>query len=358
MAKILRLNEASEKSKIINDLQKAVQSAHLNFLIGSGCSSPEIPTLGNVEKRIQGLIDEGKSNDAEVEIFNYLGTFLDSYNKLSGSSCSSIQKILDDYQLFLKIIFQCLSKRENNILPKQATIFSTNYDLFVEKAFEGLEMQVRLSDGFSRVPLLTSRFSFSPTEFFNSVLNNGNLYNYQVQIPSINLIKVHGSLSWQLQDNDIVFSTEWLKEAIEDRKNALPDTQIDSKKNLNQKFAVVLPKKEKFKDAILNQTYYDLLRIYANQLDKENVLLIVIGFSFSDEHILEITKRALRNPTLKIIIFCYKVAERDLFKNKFSPFNNVDIVCSDNSDVSFSDASLTLEKVFQTEDIGKEGSQN
>jgi hypothetical protein len=257
--------------------------------------------------------------------------------------------------LFLKVITQCLSKRENNILPKQVTIFSTNYDLFVEKAFESLGMQVRLSDGFSRVPLLTNRFLFSLSEFFNSVSNNGNLYNYQVQIPSINLIKLHGSLSWQSQRENIIFSTDWLTKAIEEYKIALSSANISDKINLNQKFTVVLPKKDKFKDAILNQTYYDLLRIYANQLDRENSLLIVIGFSFSDEHILEITKRALRNPTLKVVIFCHKAAESCVFKDRFSPFNNVDVVFSETADVLFSDACLTVEKVLQAEDAVSKG---
>lgn len=355
MARILRLNDDTEKSKLIVILQKAVQSAHLNFLIGSGCSTPVVPTLGNIEKKIQELIDADKTDDAEAEIFSYLGTFLMSYEKLSISSDALTKKVIDDYVLFLKVITQCLSKRENNILPKQVTIFSTNYDLFVEKAFESLGMQVRLSDGFSRVPLLTNRFLFSLSEFFNSVSNNGNLYNYQVQIPSINLIKLHGSLSWQSQRENIIFSTDWLTKAIEEYKIALSSANISDKINLNQKFTVVLPKKDKFKDAILNQTYYDLLRIYANQLDRENSLLIVIGFSFSDEHILEITKRALRNPTLKVVIFCHKAAESCVFKDRFSPFNNVDVVFSETADVLFSDACLTVEKVLQAEDAVSKG---
>ena len=36
-----------------------------------------------------------------------------------------------------------------------------------------------------------------------------------------------------------------------------------------------------FEQTILDQTYYDLLRIYTNELDKENTLLIAEGFSFA-----------------------------------------------------------------------------
>ena len=44
-----------------------------------------------------------------------------------------------------------------------------------------------------------------------------------------------------------------------------------------------------------------MLRIYANSLELENSLLIVFGFSFSDEHVREVTVRALRNATLKVV---------------------------------------------------------
>lgn len=46
--------------------------------------------------------------------------------------------------------------------------------------------------------------------------------------------------------------------------------------------------------------------MYSNELEKENSLLFVMGFSFADEHIKELTLRvANSNPTLIIIIFCH-----------------------------------------------------
>jgi len=69
---------------------------------------------------------------------------------------------------------------------------------------------------------------------------------------------------------------------------------------------IVNPTEKKFKDTTLNQTYYDLLRIYANELEKENSVLFVLGFSFSDKHIRDLTLRAANtNPTLKIYILSY-----------------------------------------------------
>jgi hypothetical protein len=58
-------------------------------------------------------------------------------------------------------------------------------------------------------------------------------------------------------------------------------------------------------------------------LEQENALLIGIGFSFRDEHILEITKRALRNPTSQIILPAYDGAAADEFMKTFERQSNV-----------------------------------
>ena len=75
---------------------------------------------------------------------------------------------------------------------------------------------------------------------------------------------------------------------------------IDEYENL----LIINPTKEKFRSSVLNRNYYELLRIYSTELEKENTVLFVMGFSFSDEHIREVTIRAANsNPTLKVYIF-------------------------------------------------------
>src|SRR5258708_3393899 len=75
------------------------------------------------------------------------------------------------------------------------------------------------------------------------------------------------------------------------------------------RLAIVNPTKAKFMQTILNQTHYELLRIYSNELEKENTVLVVAGFSFADEHIREITLRAANsNPTLLIYVIAYDSA--------------------------------------------------
>jgi hypothetical protein len=56
----------------------------------------------------------------------------------------------------------------------------------------------------------------------------------------------------------------------------------------------------------MNQTYYELLRLYSNELEKENTVLFAMGFSFADRHIHDITLRAANsNPTLMIYVIAH-----------------------------------------------------
>jgi hypothetical protein len=333
MPKIWDIDNSRED--ILLRLHKAIQSVNLNFLIGSGCSCPALAPLGNIENEVREKRVEGKDEEAEKMVFNFLKPFFETYSTMMTTPDKKVAETLNNYKLFLNVVSDILFERKSNILPRQATVFSTNYDLFVEKAFEDIESPVRLNDGFNRSPLLSTLFLFSPSEFFNSIYNNGNLYNYQVQIPSINLIKMHGSLNWRAERNRIIFLANASDKLLTDYENISKDNKIADIKKFNQEFSIVLPREEKFKECILNQTYYDLLRIYANELDRENTLLVTDGFSFEDEHIYEITNRALKNPTLQIIIFCYKKDELDNYKQKFSLANNVDIIYSESAEFDF-----------------------
>ncbi|MEO7028144.1 MAG: hypothetical protein ABI147_01920 [Acidobacteriaceae bacterium] len=82
------------------------------------------------------------------------------------------------------------------------------------------------------------------------------------------------------------------------------------------------PTKEKFKHTIMNQTYYELLRLYSNELEKENTVLFAMGFFFADEHIREITLRAANsNPTLLIYVFAHTADAKSEIEKRFGLTN-------------------------------------
>lgn len=349
MARTLDIMNDADKTELAAILQKAIQSANLNFIIGSGCSVPAIGTLGNIEKEVQECITAGNQDEADRKLFGYLQPFIASAKLLRSTPDANHATALDNYISFLSVISRILSKRNSNIIPKQATIFSTNYDLFVEKASESMRGSLKLNDGFNRNPSLENTFCFSTAEFFTSIYNNGTLYNYEVQIPSINLIKLHGSLSWLNDSDRVVFSIDHLDCLQKEMEAVGRDAEISKVREINEKFSVILPNKNKFRDTLLDRYHYDLLRIYANELDKENTLLVADGFSFDDEHILDITVRALRNPTLRLVIFCFTAADATEYEQKFSGHDNVDIVFSKENDITFGDFSAILGDVVPRE---------
>jgi len=317
MARVIQIEETSDELK--KSLARCFQSAHINFLIGSGASRPAIEIAGSLEQEIADLAEAGNEEEARKKMYGFMAGIQEPMNKL-------IDELDDDansetnghYCNLLRIIQTILTERRTSLLPKQATIFTTNYDLFVENASIS-NPALKINDGFSRVPSLDNRMEYSSRNFFNTIYNTGNVYDYKVEIPSINLVKLHGSLSWKKIEDEILFEIT--------RQDILPDdADADMLRQYIDRYAVILPQTAKFRTTLMDRTYYELLRIYANQLDRENALLVSFGFSFGDEHILAITKRALNNPTLKMIAFAFNEGDRLSLAERFEGYNNVDVI--------------------------------
>ena len=90
---------------------------------------------------------------------------------------------------------------------------------------------------------------------------------------------------------------------------------------------IVNPTKKKFSETVIDDHFYELMRMYSNALERENTLLFVMGFSFADEHILNITQRALKtNPTLLVVIYAYDEVAYSSYKKMFGEIPNVRIL--------------------------------
>jgi len=316
MAHTIRLDGSTDLHKM---LSRSFQSGHINFLIGSGASFPAIATASAVEQDIATLFEAGQDEEAKRRMYEFLMSVQTPCNKLISDVGDPKNTItLQKYTEYLQTIEVLLSERRTTLLPRQATLFTTNYDLFIEKAsikFPALT----LNDGFTRGPSLDGRMKYSSRNFFNKTYNIGNLYNYKVEIPCINLIKLHGSLSWQRNNGDFVFQ-------VSARAPLPPNAAIDNITTFIDGYSVILPHSSKFRATLMERTYYDLLRIFANELDRENALLVAFGFSFGDEHIRDIVGRALKNPTLRLITFAFSDADVTRLAELFEGDSNVDII--------------------------------
>lgn len=244
-----------------------------------------------------------------------------------------------------------ISDRGTTLLPKRLNVFTTNYDPLIEVALE--ELGIPFNDGFAG--RMSPRFDSSS---FSRLMCEQSLFmEYTSQVTPANVLKLHGSLTWRRNDDGAITYSAFKDllascldgcdgalelpvagnvnelivkpcdedgiSTLEKMASNLPEGEKELirafGRNYDSTMCVVNPVKKKFEETVLEQSYYDLLRIFANELDRNNALLLVFGFSFADEHIRELTKRAARsNPKLLIIISCYHREAADRYR-AFSP---------------------------------------
>lgn len=353
-------NKRDEKVIMIDKIKDTIQDCNLNFLIGSGLSRPFLPTLGGIEILLTGLEDrddialETKKLIRASLYKKYFDTVIKDNTKILDSDAET-KEVRDNYQTFLRTVNSVLLKRRTTILSKEVNLFTTNVDIFLDKSLEDLNLEY--NDGFN------GRFSpkFSLSNFKKSHFKKSLHYDNTAELPVFNLLKLHGSLSWAIKNEDVIFSRDLAHVKEVESKTVQPehilevtdDATVDALltaaagKTLDastgafleayEKLLVVNPTKEKFKHTLMNQTYYELLRLYSNEMEKENTMLFVMGFSFADEHIREITLRAANsNPTLIIYIIAHSAGAREEIEARFGKLNiknnNIEIVAPEQDD--------------------------
>ena len=200
----------------------------------------------------------------------------------------------------------------------------------MENAAEDVE--VEFNDGFigSVTPV------FNEANFQKTVRKESVHFQNSSELPVFNLFKMHGSLNWRddggriINDYNLDIIRNTCRALKKYKENDFPkysediheiakrvDSSMDYSDFFNayQQFQIVNPTKRKFSQTVLDVHFYELMRMFSNNLEKENTILFVMGFSFADEHIRSIVQRALKtNPTLMVIIFSYSDAEVITFK--------------------------------------------
>ncbi|MER8747415.1 SIR2 family protein [Mesorhizobium sp. M1004] len=319
MADIIEVAADNEKASKI--FESYIQSGNLNFLIGSGASFPAIATAGNIETEIDTLLAAGNENEASRRCLEFVEQIDAVHGQISAAAMSdAVLSVVDNYRIFLSLIDRILFTRKNILLPRQATVFTTNYDMFLEHA-SSLVPSVILNDGFDRSSSLSPEFMFTPERFFDRTYRSGPIYGHQIEIPTINLVKLHGSLSWRRSKDSVVFDPTAIPKLTDDQKADITHVTAYLEKHF-----LILPNLRKFHTTLMERVYYDLLRLFSKAMDYENSVLIAFGFSFADEHILDLTRRALRNPTSQLIILSYNTASAATYQAKFTKQRNVTVL--------------------------------
>lgn len=347
---------------------------NINFLIGSGASAGAIPTLATEYEKdgknlsIEEILTEEKDNENLKNLI-----YLYFYQKIIKTGFLEDIKdsiVMKNYEKFLEQLIKFMY-RENYQKEKRINIFTTNYDLFFEKAIDNLigKYEFYFNDG--SAGNITRRLSMK--NYHKKVYHTGNFDNFNREIPIINLFKVHGSVSWKYEYNekqkiiginvdyqdkenklteDILLDNlnkEEIKKILQDPESIFKLENI--RKNLREKFVLIFPEKDKFEKTLFEEYYYQFLRQLSYELERKNTILIVFGFSFADEHIAEMIKRACNNPTLQVFIFCYNAdSKKSILENlHLEEFpNNIIPIIPENKDKKI-DFNTFLKKLFELE---------
>lgn len=297
-------NDSEKRNKIKELLKENIKSSNLCFLLGSGCSVGAIPLMGKTFSKLKEenkdkefLLERYKDSDDIEGYLNWLNKgieflaeksevnkYKEFFNIIKKGLIRSIEidynqsnaiNVLNTYIKFFNKIFDeriCVTSEPINI-------FTTNYDLFNEKALEILKIEY--TNGFSGY---VDRI-FSPYSFNFRIVDEENRYKdkWSPIKRYAKIYKIHGSIDWVYKNEKI-----------------LQKHQINEENESNN--VLIYPLQTKHFDT-QQSPYSELFREMNIKLQKRNTTLIVIGYGFPDEHINNLISQALVNNDFNLIVF-------------------------------------------------------
>lgn len=282
--------------KIIEDLHKIVNpNDHILQLIKYFESSDLLEKkFDKINQEYLYYLNNKEDVESSTEIKKYferaLKIFIDLYVPFPKEY---VKDKLDIHELFINKI---ISRRDTLNRPK---IFTPNYDLAFENACE--KIGVSYNNGFRGVHMR----KFDPDTFYNETYIKQDSAEKGKRISSyLNIYKLHGSISWQYAEN------------INDIYN-LKEIQISDeyeKSSFKYDSLMIFPIQTK-KSYSLDLPYSELFRNFSKSLIETQNTLVIVGYSFLDEHINDILRTALYNPNITLIVhsFVYILDECPLF---------------------------------------------
>lgn len=289
-----------------NEMAQFLQMDRLSFLLGAGCSSniiegkemgipgmrvlydsffesnPEFEIAGNhmygeydgnLEKMLEAMgavqvANQIKTIDKEIDNKILLVQSFLRNRIRAGINSDSVKDI---YKTFYSKITQRLRKTP-------ISVFTTNYDLFNEIALD--ELGFSYNNGFSG----TYRRKFNPISYNYMYVESMNLNRdaWERVASFFNLVKLHGSISWVKQDDEI-----W---------------EQDYKDIKDNETVMIYPTPLKDRSTLMTP-YSDLFRTMENRIVQKNSALVVLGYSFSDDHINRVILNGLSVPTFRLVVF-------------------------------------------------------
>ncbi len=327
------------RSEIEPWLTSIFQSDNISLLAGTGLTAA-VTAIADTENRgmssvnfegvaYKDLIDdyakkiakESKRGEANIEdVFNAAFKLLEGFEIIGETEKS--KALLNEINNLLSVFIQDISKAETFFFEKRnddngiqalrhlqsflisfsartasrerLNIFTTNYDRFIEY---GLDTAGILSiDRFVgkihpklRTTKLDLDYHYNPPGIRGEP-------RYVEGV--VRLTKLHGSIDWKFEDNDVIRVNFPFGQTI-------PDDYFykhgDQKENVAKEHIVIYPNSSKGVDTTLFP-YTELFRDFSSAVCKPNSVIVTYGYGFGDSHINRIISDMLSLPSTHLVI--------------------------------------------------------
>ncbi len=255
--------EIEKETALANDETQSPAEAYSKLIKEVVAAGKTNPNIEDILSFLRGMMQISKG---AVDVRGFSEAELLTLETLA---CNKIAKKLNVNLPDTKTPYHKLAKWINNIdRDTPIEIFTTNYDLLLEEAFESLK--VPYFDGF-----VGTRFPFFDLRAVEDSL-----------IPKhwTRLWKIHGSINWYLKNNKEVYRSTHLNGS---------DSYIIHPSHLKYDQSRKMP-------------YLALIDRLNKFLRQSSAVLIMSGYSFSDEHLNDAILNALRaNPTAMVIALLF-----------------------------------------------------
>jgi hypothetical protein len=189
-----------------------------------------------------------------------------------------------------------LVARDSNL--GRANLFTLNYDTLFEQALELLGIQY--FDGFTG----RADARFDPSVYGLDIYYPGEVAEGRVRRfdKFLHFYKLHGSIHWQVRDNELRARHPDLHDFIAYRSLDAAG-KAGKFEELTDKLPAVgiLPTANKFVQT-LTMPFASLFRSFQIRLSAPQTFLLVLGYGFGDEHVNHIIEAALMNPSLVMLV--------------------------------------------------------
>lgn len=327
-----------EKAEIIQrQMAEVLGSKNLSFLIGSGCSSLRhggdelgIPTMKFLAEEFQSLLaaddEAGQTfvNAAQkAELYKKLGIDLSSDNVkgnleqmmavlinahqfcqtsdkkelndvtplvediivgiknfvLHKCTTGAFSKGDDSVVTLYRRLYQSLATRARGLAPPW--VFSTNYDQFNERAMD--RSGIPYSNGFSG----TVERRFNPATYRLALAEQLDITSRRWAAVDgfVHFCKLHGSVNWFEEDTGL-YPIRESHEPLDPSKDRVMIYPTPSKQT-----------------ASFGSPYADMFREFQRQVVQDQSVLVILGFSFGDEHVNNIIFQGLTLPGFRVVAF-------------------------------------------------------